>query len=323
MKLRTLRSFFVVFLLACLWAQARADVVTGRAVDGKTLLPLTDASVTVECQSGNMLYKMFAATDSLGVFALPTNAEGRLVVTIQSIGYKDAKKRGFSTDAGTADTLKLGDIPLEPTELMLADVVVSAKAKRFTMSGDTIVFHPEAFKLEEGARLNELIRRLPGVVEKEGRLYWNDKPLRMQMNGHDIFGGGSLLGELPVEAVNNIKTYNKASELAKHTGQDDGAEDQVLDINIKPGFMDKWYGDASAMAQSPKNYQLSAQAQRLSDYDPVMVMADANNVNFWKRAGVNWWQTGNIDNFGKSQSASAAYQHGWKGGSAEIGRAHV
>lgn len=314
---RKLFSFLVFFFFLCPWGQVSADVVTGRAVDAKSRLPLADASVTVECIAGNMRYKMVSVTDSLGCFASPTNSEGRLTVTVQSIGYKDAKKRGYSTDSGTADTLKLGDIALEPTELMLADVVVSAKARRFTMSGDTIIFHPEAFKLEEGARLNELVRRLPGVTEREGRLYWNDKPLRIQMNGHDIFGGGGLLGELPVEAVDNIKTYNKASELAKHTGQDDGKEDQVLDFNIKPGFMDKWYGDLSALAQSPKNYQLSGMAHRLSDDDPVMVLGDVNNVNFWKRAGVNWWQMGNIDSFGKSQNASAGYQHGWKGGATD------
>ena len=46
----------------------------------------------------------------------------------------------------------------------------------FTMHGDTIVFNPSAFRLQEGARLDELIKQLLGVeVDAEGKLWWNDK----------------------------------------------------------------------------------------------------------------------------------------------------
>ena len=82
------------------------------------------------------------------------------------------------------------------------------------------------------------------------------------MNGHDIFGGSGIVADLPAEAVQNIKSYNKASDFAKHSGKDDGKEDQVLDIKIKAGFMDKWYGDIKAKLQSPKNYQASISSSK-------------------------------------------------------------
>ena len=148
------------------------------------------------------------------------------------IGYNSTTKRGYSMGGGTSNTIKLGDILLKPTELMMKDVVITARAKRFSMKGDTIVFHPEAFKLREGARLDELIKRLPGVVEKDGKLYWNNKPLRMMMNGKDILGGGSMLAQLPAEAVQNIKSYNKKSDEAIQTGSDNGKDDQVLDLSL-------------------------------------------------------------------------------------------
>ena len=132
-----------------------------------------------------------------------------MTIKASMIGYETATKHSYSSGYSGTDTLDLGDFLLKPTELMLDDVVVTAKAHRFTMSGDTIVFHPEAFKLKEGARLDELIKRLRGVVEKDGKLYWNNKPLRMLMNGRDIFGGGSIVGEIPAEAVKNIKTTTR------------------------------------------------------------------------------------------------------------------
>ena len=309
-------TLFATILLALLSipASIHAEDLKGRVLDANTKEPIEKASVKIEIKSGNSTQIMDITSDAEGKFSCSTSFEGRMTIKASMIGYETATKHSYSSGYSGTDTLDLGDFLLKPTELMLDDVVVTAKARRFTMSGDTIVFHPEAFKLKEGARLDELIKRLPGVVEKDGKLYWNNKPLRMLMNGRDIFGGGSIVGEIPAEAVKNIKTYNKASELAQQSGNDDGKDDNVLDINIKPGFMDKWYGDMTARLQTPKNYQASVQTSLLSDRNPTLVSIDANNVDYSQKLGIDWYNKGYFDTFGKAQSAAAAWQHNWKQG---------
>ena len=309
-------TLFATILLALLSipASIHAEDLKGRVLDANTKEPIEKASVKIEIKSGNSTQIMDITSDAEGKFSCSSSFEGRMTIKASMIGYETATKHSYSSGYSGTDTLDLGDFLLKPTELMLDDVVVTAKARRFTMSGDTIVFHPEAFKLKEGARLDELIKRLPGVVEKDGKLYWNNKPLRMLMNGRDIFGGGSIVGEIPAEAVKNIKTYNKASELAQQSGNDDGKDDNVLDINIKPGFMDKWYGDMTARLQTPKNYQASVQTNLLSDRNPTLVSIDANNVDYFQKLGIDWYNKGNFDDFGKAQSAAAAWQHNWKQG---------
>ncbi|WP_455065060.1 outer membrane beta-barrel protein [Prevotella nigrescens] len=309
-------TLFATILLALLSipASIHAEDLKGRVLDANTKEPIEKASVKIEIKSGNSTQIMDITSDAEGKFSCSSSFEGRMTIKASMIGYETATRHSYSSGYSGTDTLDLGDFLLKPTELMLDDVVVTAKARRFTMSGDTIVFHPEAFKLKEGARLDELIKRLPGVVEKDGKLYWNNKPLRMLMNGRDIFGGGSIVGEIPAEAVKNIKTYNKASELAQQSGNDDGKDDNVLDINIKPGFMDKWYGDMTARLQTPKNYQASVQSNLLSDRNPTLVSIDANNVDYFQKLGIDWYNKGNFDNFGKAQSAAAAWQHNWKQG---------
>lgn len=309
-------TLFATILLALLSipASIHAEDLKGRVLDANTKEPIEKASVKIEIKSGNSTQIMDITSDAEGKFSCSSSFEGRMTIKASMIGYETATKHSYSSGYSGTDTLDLGDFLLKPTELMLDDVVVTAKARRFTMSGDTIVFHPEAFKLKEGARLDELIKRLPGVVEKDGKLYWNNKPLRMLMNGRDIFGGGSIVGEIPAEAVKNIKTYNKASELAQQSGNDDGKDDNVLDINIKPGFMDKWYGDMTARLQTPKNYQASVQTSLLSDRNPTLVSIDANNVDYSQKLGIDWYNKGYFDTFGKAQSAAAAWQHNWKQG---------
>ena len=303
---------FILALLASIPSLVSADIVTGKAVDDKTGEPLAMASVKVECKMGGSIYWTSTTTDSLGNFSNQCPSVGRMTVTVSLLGYHSTKKRAYCGSSSTADTIKLGEFRLKPSDVVLDEVMVSAKAKRFTIQGDTIVFNPAAFKLTEGARLKELIEKLPGVTKKDGKLYWNDKPLRLQMNGHDIFGGSGIVADLPAEAVQNIKTYNKASEFAKHSGKDDGKEDQVLDIKIKAGFMDKWYGDIKAKLQSPKNYEADITSTKLSDKNPIMFHLNTNNVDRYQKVGTSWWESGDFDYFGKAQNAALGYQHNWK-----------
>ena len=81
---------------------------------------------------------------------------------------------------------------LKAMNVMTIEQIAEAtgRARRFTVKGDTIVFHPEAFHLQEGARLDELIKQLPGVqVNDDGSLSWNGKPIRITMDGESLMGG--------------------------------------------------------------------------------------------------------------------------------------
>lgn len=156
----------ILALLASIPSLVSADIVTGKAVDDKTGEPLAMASVKVECKMGEATYWSSTTTDSLGYFSNQCYSEGRMTVTVSLLGYHDAKKRAYCGSSSTADTIKLGEFRLKPSDVVLDEVMVSAKAKRFTIQGDTIVFNPAAFKLTEGARLKELIEKLPGVTKK-------------------------------------------------------------------------------------------------------------------------------------------------------------
>lgn len=314
MRLKNIFRLLLLLLFLIVPSFVYADNIKGRVLDAETKEPLPMASVEARVVQANCVYMATAVADSLGNFTITTSGEGRITLVISMIGYNSTTKRGYSMGGGTSNTIKLGDILLKPTELMMKDVVITARAKRFSMKGDTIVFHPEAFKLREGARLDELIKRLPGVVEKDGKLYWNNKPLRMMMNGKDILGGGSMLAQLPAEAVQNIKSYNKKSDEAIQTGSDNGKDDQVLDVKIKPGFMDKWYGDVTTRWQPSKYYWGTFETERLSDKDPILVSLDANNLCRYQERGLGWGSWGNYDAFGKAQSAAVGWQHNWKQG---------
>ena len=289
-----------------------ADIVRGRVIDAETKEPLAEASVKYTQRTGDYGYSiMNSKADSLGVFTF--FADGRGSIEVSMLGYYNKKKPVLAFSDSRKDTLDIGTIELKMSPQMLKMVEVAGRARRFTVRGDTIVFHPEAFHLQEGARLDELISKLPGVeVDQEGKMSWNGKPIRLTMDGESMLGGDALMKQLPAEAVQDIKAYNKASEFSERTGKDDGTQDMVLDLTIKPGFLDRWYGDVKAGFQTSNYYEGELTMNRLSKTDPVLVFADANNLGKRHRRymgrSMSMWGNG----FGQEQGVSAGYQHKWK-----------
>ena len=300
----------VVMLIAT--TTAFADVIRGRVVDSETKEELPDANVKVtEKYSDYGWTTMVAKTDSLGTFTVVASRKATIEVSMR--GYYSKTKPVLAFSDSRKDTIDIGTIELKMSPQMLKMVEVKARARRFTVKDDTIVFHPEAFHLQEGARLDELISKLPGVeVDDDGNMSWNGKPIRLTMDGESMLGGEDLMKQLPAEAVQDIKAYNKASEFSERTGRDDGTQDMVLDLTIKPGFLDKWYGDVRAGYQTPNYYEGELSMNRLSKSDPVLVYADANNVNTMHRKYMSRSMTIWSGGFGQEQGASAGYQHRWK-----------
>ena len=301
-----------LFALVMGTQMASADIIRGRVVDSDTKEPLPEASIKLTQKFGDYGTSwMYGKTDSLGVFNM--FADGKCTIEASMLGYYSKSKTVLVLSDSRKDTLDIGTIELKMSPQMLKMVEVTGHARRFTVRGDTIVFHPEAFHLQEGARLDELISKLPGVeVDNQGRMSWNGKPIRLTMDGESMMGGDQLMKQLPAEAVQDIKAYNKASEFSERTGRDDGTQDMVLDLTIKPGFLDRWYGDVKVGYQTPEYYEGELTMNRLSKTDPVMVFANANNIDKTIRKTMNGWSSGWSNGYGQEQGGAAGYQHKWQ-----------
>ena len=312
--MRQSKSLAILWLIIAMTAgvqTARADFLRGRVVDADTKEGLPEASIKYTEKYGENSYGIQTVkADSTGVFTFL--AHGRGTIEVSMLGYYPKTKNVMALSSGMKDTIDIGTIELKMSEQLLKAVEVTGHARRFTVRGDTIVFNPDAFHLQEGARLDELIRQLPGVqVGSDGKMSWNGKPIRLTMDGESLFGGSDLVNKLPVEAVQDIKAYNKASDYKERTGRNDGEEDMVLDLTIKPGFLDKWYGDMTAGYQSPEYYEAEVGLNRLSKTDPVMVFADANNIAKRHRRYQGGWSRGESNGYETEHGASGGWQHNW------------
>ncbi|MBP5514070.1 MAG: TonB-dependent receptor, partial [Bacteroidaceae bacterium] len=291
----------------------RAEIIRGRVIDAETseVLPGVDLLCSGAYKQNGMdiRYNSHLPTDSLGRFLFFSNTSGK--ITARLIGYYPKEVNYIAISDSDRDTIDLGDIKLKFSEVLMKALEVKGRMRRFTMSGDTIVFHPEAFHLEKGARLEELIAQLPGVEMGGNGLTFNGKPIRVVMNGERLPGGADFYNNLPAEAVETIKAYNKASEFSERTGRDDGSEDMVLDLKIKKSFLDKFYGDVKGAYQTPKHYEADASVRKLSENNPLMITAAVNDLNKQNRRTMRMSSSNFSKDFGREQYGAAGYQHNW------------
>ena len=306
----------LVCLVMCFFGamDLTADTLQGRVVDADTSEPLQGAKIVFEeeaiGQGGTNINVVYA--DSLGRFQYTCRMEmSKLTITASHFGYhSQSVQRSGNNDR---DTIAIADFRLKMDEHLLGEVTVEGRVRRFYMRGDTIVFNPSAFRTQDGAQLLELIEQLPGVSIEDGKLLWNGEPLKLMMNGQEVFSEAMLANLLPVETVKDIKAYDKQSELAERTGVADGQEEHVLDVTIKPGFMDKMYGDTELKGLTSKHYAAHLRAMRMSDTDPLMLFARAADdpkvisIATLQRNGS--WQG---DTPVRQQTGALGYGHFWK-----------
>ena len=59
---------------------------------------------------------------------------------------------------------------------------------------------------------------------------------------------------LPVNIIDKIRAYEKQSDMARMTGVDDGEEETVLDLSVKPGMNQGWIGNTDLAAGTKDRY---------------------------------------------------------------------
>ena len=312
MDKRQLITIILTLILGAVTAQA--DVIKGRVLDADTGEPLEGAEVVFiekDTRWGDVLQTTIR-TDSLGRFQRACEMEmSKLTITASYFGYHSQTVQRMGNN--DRDTVTIDDFRLKMDEHLLSEVTVEGRARRFYMRGDTVVFNPSAFKTQDGARLLELIEQLPGVSINNGKLLWNGEPLKLMMNGQQAFSEALLTNLLPVEAVKDIKAYDKKSDFEQQTGVADGKEEHVLDVTIKPGFMDKIYGDAELKGLTSKNYAAHLRAMRLSETDPLMLYGRvADDPTKIDAMTINGSSTNGSSTPIRQQMGAVGYSHLWK-----------
>ena len=276
---------FVAMSVTAMYAQNLS--VKGTVYDFDSADPMPSANVSIIQIAGtDSTFIGGAATEDDGSFVVGNLKAGNYVARVSFTGYDDAYKN-FSLRSGSGVT-DLGKITLRGGQ-MLDEVAVSAVVAKVQMINDTVMFNSAAFKLPEGASVEDLIRKLPGVqIGSDGNITVNGKTVsRILVNGKEFFNDDKTMAltQLTAEMIEKVKAYDKQSDLARQTGIDDGEEETVLDLQVKKGMAKGWFGNLSLGGGAPLEkegfdvaalYQVNASLNRFDEDKQFTVTGSAS-----------------------------------------------
>ena len=261
------------------FSQTKNITVSGRVVED-TKEPAIQATVQL-LSLPDSAQASGTATTAQGYFTLPKVSAGKYVLKVSYIGFKNQYLPMHLYATTTAKNV--GTLTLETDAVMLVEAVVTAEAPQVQVVEDTLVYNSSAYRTPEGAMLEELVKKLPGAeIDDEGNVKINGKDLsKIMVDGKEFFGGDVKTGlkNLPVDMIEKLKTYDKKSDLARITGIDDGEEETVLDLTVKKGMNQGWFGNADLAGGTEDRYMGRFMLNRFVDKTQVSIVGSANNVN--------------------------------------------
>jgi len=165
--------------------------------------------------------------------------------------------------------------------LELEAAVVTAPPDPVKTVGDTVIFNPSAFSLEDDAMLEDFLKKIPGL-EYDGRTItlYGRKISSLMVNGRLYFGGDLVAGlkNISAESIEEVRTFERQSDFSRISGIDDGEGVPVLDVRIKKKFMDAWRGDTRASAGLPSRYRGVFNLNKITDTSRVTLLGNAGNI---------------------------------------------
>jgi len=278
-------------LLSCvnMMAQSTFDV-SGTVVDkttGEAIVAATMQLLTLPDSS----FVEGTTTGDLGNFNFKKVKKGAYTLKISYIGFV-TKCVDVDLTTQKKKDVNIGYITMTADAVQLKEVEVTAHAAKVAVSGDSLVYQAAAYRVPEGSTLEALVKQLPGAkVDKDGNITINGKTVsKILVDGKEFFLNDKevAMKNIPTEMIDKLKTYDRKSDLSRVTGIDDGEEETVLDLTVKKGMKNGWYGNVNLGAGTKHRYAERFNVNRFNDDFQATLLGSANNVSDMGFGGGRW-----------------------------------
>ena len=274
--------FVTLFLLSVFALSAQSDVsrsITGELFSESTQEPIPQANVRV-LQKSDSAFVTGKASDLDGRFSIPVR-NGSYILQVSYIGYNDL----FEDVEVSSSTpvVNLGRLTMSDDNILLSEAVVTAKAAEIVVKGDTLEYNADSYKVTESAVVEDLLKKMPGVeVDNEGNITVNGRAItKILVDGEEFFSDDPKVASknLPANMVEKLQVLERRSEMAQMTGFDDGEEENVINLTVRPGMKEGLFGSAFAGYGSKDRYEGNVMVNYMRNNDQYTILGGINNTN--------------------------------------------
>lgn len=222
----------------------------------------------------------YGFTDAKGFYKLSLAKNTTYTLKVSYVGMKTSD---LTVEVKDKDLTKNVTLAFDNT----LDEINLVSKMPVTIKGDTIVYNADSFKNGSERKLEDVLKKLPGVeVNDDGQIEVEGKVVeKVLVEGKEFFQGDSKLAtkNIPSNAVDKIQVLRNFGDVSQLSGVQDNQDRVALNIKLKKGKDNFWFGDITGgygQAPSPTN-DLYLFQPKLFYYTPkytINFIGDLNNL---------------------------------------------
>jgi len=218
----------------------------------------------------------YSITDEKGAYKLELGKNGTYQIQVSYVGMKT-----LVDILSTKESDIVMDYILEPENAL--DEVELIYEMPVTIQGDTVVYNADSFSTGTERKLEDVLENLPGVqINEDGQIEVEGKVVnKLMVNGKDFFDGDTKLAtkNIPSNAVDKIQVLRNYSEVGQMSGVRNNQDNVALNIKLKEGKENFWFGDVTAGAGAAPDNELYLLQPKLFYYSPEYSLNFIGDLN--------------------------------------------
>ncbi|RBL89337.1 TonB-dependent receptor [Chitinophaga flava] len=290
---------FIICMSAIGLCKAQHATVSGHVTDTLNHVQLPNTVVALLHAKDSILYR-YTRTSESGNFKLDNLKAGKYLLMITYPAFADYVEPVTLSDTSVINYAK---IMLTLRSRLLQEVVIQQKVAAIKIKGDTTEFNADSYKTQANATVEELLKKLPGIqVDNKGQITAQGESVKkVLVDGEEFFGDDPTLVTKNIRAdmVDKVQLYDKKSDQAAFTGVDDGQSTKTLNLKLKDGKKNGYFGKVATGA-GPQGFH-DSQAM-INMFKKKMKMAAFGIVSNTGKTGLTWQEQ---DKYGQSLADNA------------------
>ncbi|OXA92913.1 TonB-dependent receptor [Flavobacterium hercynium] len=221
----------------------------------------------------------YGITNDKGKFQLTLKPNASYAIKVSYLGMKSKEITLTTKTENINQNIVMDDagIELEGVEIV-REMPVSIK-------GDTIVYNADSFKSGTERKLEDVLKKLPGVeVNADGEIEVEGKKVsKLMVEGKDFFDGDTKLGvkNIPADAIDKIQVLRNYNEIGALKGLENDQDNLAMNIKLKEGKKNFWFGDMTAgtgVGELDSRYIINPKLFYYSPKYSINLITNFNNI---------------------------------------------
>ena len=299
--MRKLTAYLLILFISIHSSFGQTALIKGNVSDTIEKKGLANSVVLLFHKSDSMMVK-FTRTNASGEFLLKNIPAGDFLLMVSYPAYADYIDELHIKDSSETDLLT---IPMILKRQLLQTVLVTADKGSIRIKGDTTEYKADSFKVQPGATVEDLLKKLPGIqVDKNGKITAQGETVqKILVDGEEFFGDDPTLvtQNLRADMVDKVQVFDKKSDQATFTGIDDGERQKTINLKLKEDKKNGYFGKLDGGIGTDGYYNYQAMFNAFKKKRKLSAYGILSNTG---KTGLNWQEN---NTYGQSFASTLDY----------------